>query len=344
MGREGAIPVALLVPFMGPYMEPLTDLISRPIQLRVARSQAPADMAAITHDAQVVLTSFWNDALRESTPHLRFLQATGAGMDQIDLSALNGTVTVANCFEHEEGIAEFVLLQCLALSRRLLEADRALRLGDWSMSVIGGHPYYRELSGQTLGIVGFGRIGRSVARLARAFRLRIVVVTRSAVNSPARRKHGLAWAAGPAGLPRLLSEADFVVLALPLTDDSRNLIDRGELALMKRTGFIINIARAGIINESALFEALRDKTIAGAALDPWWAYPTAAGETKSPSNLPFADLPNIIMTPHVAGGTLQTIEKRARFMAMNIDRYLRGEVVLNVVQGPQSGTSSGADK
>jgi phosphoglycerate dehydrogenase-like enzyme len=207
--------------------------------------------------------------------------------------------------------------------------------------VIGGHPFYRELSGQTLGLVGFGRIGRSVARLARAFGLRIVAVTRSPVTAADLREYGLAWTGSPAELPRLLSEADFVVLALPLTAESRNLIDRRELGLMKRTAFIVNIARAGLVDESALFEALRDKTIAGAALDPWWAYPTAAGETKSPSTLPFADLPNVIMTPHVAGGTLQTIEKRARFIATNIDRYLRGEAVLNVVQGPEIGTSVG---
>jgi len=255
----------------------------------------------------------------------------GAGWDKIDPAGIPSGVLVANCYEHEQGMAEYVLMMCLALSRKLLEADRTIRQGDWRLFPALGHPLYPELGGRTLGIVGLGRIGTAVARLAGAFGMRRRAVDLRPIGEEERAGLGLEWSGGMDQLDRLLVESDFVVLAVPFDEATRGLIGARRLRLMQPSAYLLNPARAELCDERALYEALRDGVIAGAALDAWWHYPTTEGEVVAPSSYPYHELTNVIMTPHSSGSTQQTMDRRMEVVAANLDRFLRGEPVVNVV-------------
>lgn len=169
---------------------------------------------------------------------------------------------------------------------------------------------------------------------AAADRLRLILTPGAGTNQidfaavPAAL--GLADLGAMADLPRLLAEADFVVLAVPLDPSTTGLIGAAELAAMKPTAFLVNVARGEVVAEAALYEALRDGRIAGAAIDTWYRYPEA-GEPLRPSAFPFHELPNAILTPHIAGWTEGTFRQRWVTIAENLRRLGTGEPFLNVV-------------
>ena len=324
------IDVAIYAPHLREYASWLEERVSTPICARVSPTFREDDVLPLLPDAEIVVTSHWSARLGEAARSLRFLQMPGAGWDKIDPAGIPPGVLVANCYEHEQGIAEYVMMMCLALSRKLLEADRTIRMGIWRLFPAVGHPAYPELGGRTIGIVGLGRIGCAVARLAGAFGMRRIGVDVVPISPGVRESLGLDFAGDPSQLGRLLAESDFVVLATTLNDSSRELIDREHLHLMKPTAYLINPSRAEVCVERDLYEALRDRAIAGAALDPWWHYPKT-DEVVAPSEFPFQELDNVVMTPHTSGSTDQTFDRRMQVVAANIDRFLRGEPVENVV-------------
>jgi phosphoglycerate dehydrogenase-like enzyme len=322
------MPKMIDVVFVGPHLESFASWleanVSVPVRGRVSPSLREEDVLPLLADAPIVVTSHWSARLGQAARSLRFIQVPGAGWDKIDPAGIPPGVLVANCYEHERGIAEYVLMMCLALSRKLLEADRTIRLGVWRLFPAVGHPLYPELGGRTIGIVGLGRIGRAVAKLAGAFEMRRVAVDVVPIPADDRASLGLDFAGGPDQLDRLLAESDFVVVATTLNDSSRGMLDARRLRQMKSGAFLINPARAEMCVERDLYEALRDRAIAGAALDPWWHYPKGA-EVVAPSEYPFQELENVIMTPHTSGSTVETMDRRMRVVADNVDRFLRGE-------------------
>lgn len=260
-------------------------------------------------------------------PKLRLLQVPGAGYDGIDLAAIPDCVTLCNVFEHEPGVSEYVLLAMLEWCHRLGPADREIRSGTWTRSSRFGGAPDDELAGKTVVIVGLGRIGRAVARRARAFDTRVLAVNRSAGKTDVNVERVV-------GLDRLhetLREADFVVLACALTPETNGLIGAAALAAMKPGAVIINPARGPVINEAALYDALLHRRIGGAAIDTWWDYPPNA-EPRAPSiRFPFHTLDNVLLSPHVAGWTTGTVTRRTLEMAANLDRLARGDPLRNPV-------------
>jgi len=184
---------------------------------------------------------------------------------------------------------------------------------------------WSELAGKTLGILGYGRIGQAVARRARAFDMQVLAIRRDVVRSAA---DDLDLLGGPELLDEVLRRADYLVLTLPLTDATRGLIGAAPLGAMKPTAMLVNVSRAEIIDESALYHALAEGRIAAAALDVWYRYPTEAAPML-PARQPFHELPNVLLTPHVSGWTAGMLEARARLIAENIARTARGEPPLN---------------
>jgi phosphoglycerate dehydrogenase-like enzyme len=277
-------------------------------------------------DASAVISMSWPSDMPPA-PKMRLLHLPGAGTDDIAFGAVPARAVVCNVFEHEIGIAEYVLSAMLQSVIGIPRMDAALRRGEWYGSHLSG-PRHGELYGQTLGIVGYGRIGREVAARARAFGMNIL-----ACNRTPGIGDGLVGRVEPMGkLDDLLAKSDFVLLALPLDSSTAGLIGREQLAKMKPTALIINVARGALIDEKALYEACRDRRIGGAAIDTWYRYPAQGNARGDPSSLPFRDLDNVIMTPHGSGWTEGLLPRRCRLIAQNLDRLARGEPLVNVVR------------
>src|SRR4029077_10457203 len=236
-------------------------------------------------------------------------------------------VPVCNTLGHETPIAEYVIMTMLNLTHRLFNSVLSFRAGSWEASLQGGGTRHGELLGQTVGIVGYGGIGREVARRAAPFGVRLLAANRSPVGdaAPVERVYPLTE------LDRMLPECNVVVIACALALETQGLIDARRIALMKPGALLINIARGLIVDEAALYAALRDGRLGGAAIDVWWRYPTSAEPQPLPSRFPFHELPNVLMTPHCATYTEGAAERRLGPTAGNIDRIVRGEPPVNIV-------------
>lgn len=285
-------------------------------------------------EVDVLVTMAFTREMGASARRLKLVQVPGASLDRIDRSALPAGTWLANAYGHEVGIAEYVMGAMVALSRGFCRVDARLRRGDWESQWAASAPPpapWPELAGKTLGILGYGRIGQAVAQRARAFDMAIFAIRRD-VTQPVT--HALAFLGGPDALDEVLRRADYLAITLSLTEATRGLLGERELGLMKRTAVLINVARAEIVDEEALYRALAQKTIAGAALDVWYRYPTGAGPTF-PARHPFQELPNVLMTPHVSGWTEGMLEARAKLIAENIHRTARGEPPVNLIPSPE---------
>lgn len=254
----------------------------------------------------------------------RLYQVPGAGYDGIDLSALPSDCALCNCFGHESAIAEYVVAALLARHVPLVEADTQLRQGDWHYWAGGPDGLRSELGAQSIGIVGYGHIGKAVAARAIAFGMAVHVANRSPI-----RDDQLAASYGLDALKDMLGQVDIVIITLPLTDSTRGLIDAQMLAAMQAHAIVMNVGRGAVIDEDALYEALLGNRIGGAILDTWYVYPTPSAPHPTPGNRPFHQLPNVIMTPHMSGWTTGTIARRRVAMADNVNRLAAGLDLIN---------------
>jgi len=282
-------------------------------------------------DVDVLITLAFTREMGTAAKRLKLVQVPGAGLDRIDRGALPAGVFLANVYGHEIGIAEYVLGAMLALTRGFARLDAALRQGAWeSQWAVGSSPPapWPELAGKTLGILGYGRIGQALARRARAFDMEVCAIRREATRSDAE---ALAFPGGPDALGEVVRRADYLAVTLSLTEATRGILGERELRMMKPTAVLINVARAEIVDEDALYRALAEKRIAGGVLDVWYRYPTDAGPTL-PARRPFHELANVLMTPHVSGWTEGMLEARAKLIAENIQRTARGEPPLNLIR------------
>ncbi len=321
----------LRIAFAGTFSARLEEPVRARLDLPCA--VVVADEAGIVmklQDVDVLITLAFTREMGAAARRLKLVQVPGAGLDRIDRSALPAGTQLANVYGHETGIAEYVVGAMLALAREFGRVDTALRHGRWeSQWAIGAAPppLWPELAGKTLGILGYGRIGQAVARRACAFDMEVLAIRRDTAQPD---PHGIASVRGPDALDDVLARSDYLALTLPLTPETRGLIGESQLRSMKPTAILVNVSRAQIVDEDALYRALAERRIAGAALDVWYRYPTDAGPTL-PANQPFHELPNVLMTPHVAGWTDGMLEARATLIAENIRRTARDELPLNLI-------------
>lgn len=263
-------------------------------------------------------------------PRVDLLHVPGAGLDRIAFDALQADTVVCNAFEHEIPIAEFVTLAMLQHVIRLDSLQSAFADQGWSNAYRTRVPH-GELYGKTQAIVGFGRIGQCIASRARAFGMNVIALDKHATPDtpalPADRRLPLSQ------FDELVAAADFLVLACPLNDSTRGLIDARALARMKPDAVLINVSRAQIVDEDALYQALVERRIGAAYIDVWYGYPVGPADIVAPSRHPFATLPNAICTPHSAAWTDNLFTRRYASIAHNINRLATGAALQNVVHG-----------
>ena len=318
---------------------PLRQLLSTQWSVEVADAADHRAFAEALADADAVISMNWPAAFPPA-PRLRLLQLPGAGTDDIHFPSVPATATVCNAFEHEIGIAEYVLAAMLEWTIRLRRLDAELRQGRWWGSWLCG-PRHGDLYGKTLGILGYGHIGREVARRASAFGVRVIAASRTP-------RAGDGWVEAVRGMGDLhavLSESDFVLVTLPLDDHTRGLLDEKAFAAMRPGGVLINVGRGATVDEAALFEACRTRSIGGAVIDTWYRYPAQGGGAipeLRPSRFPFHELDNVIMTPHASAWSEALAHRRCRAMADNLNRLARGETLANVVRPPLIALQEGA--
>ncbi|HEY1403571.1 MAG TPA: D-2-hydroxyacid dehydrogenase, partial [Pyrinomonadaceae bacterium] len=248
-------------------------------------------------------------------PALKLIAVAATGTDNIDLRSCRahgvGVSNVRGYATHT--LPEHVLMLILALRRNLLNYQRDLRMGAWQRAgqfCLLDHPI-RDLHASTLGIIGHGALGQSVERLARAVGMRTLV---------AEHKGAVVARQGRTPFMEVLNASDIVTLHTPLNDETRNLIGAAELALMRPTALLINCARGGVVDENALIEALRAGVIAGAGVDVLSREPPREGNA-----LLELDLPNLIVTPHIAWASLEAMQTLADQLIDNIEAFVRGE-------------------
>ena len=274
-------------------------------------------------DADIFMGYSLEAKLLPGAPKLKWIHAVSAGVTQFLYPELRerGLIVTNATTVHCLPIAEHILGMLVALARRFPDSLRYQQQAEWAQNKLWMSPIKpRELRGQVVLFIGFGAIGRETARLIRALEVRIWAVTHSGrANSELAER-----ALGPSQLHQVLPEADFVVIAAPDTPQTRNILGARELAMMKRSAYLINVARGTLIEEPALLAALQEKRIAGAALDVTVTEPL-------PSDSPLWKLENVFITPHVSGATENTWEREEELMAENLKRWLAGRELRNIV-------------
>ena len=252
---------------------------------------------------------------------LKLYQLPGAGYDGIDLSLVPVGTTLCNCFGHDAAIAEYVMAALLLRHVPLADADARLRKGDWAYRSGGADALRTELGEQTIGLIGFGHIGKTIAARAKVFGMKVIVANRSAPQDTSLFDQAFALS----DLKAFAGQADVIVNTLPFNAETASLVDAGILAAMKPEATIVNVGCGPVIDEKALYTALAEKQIGGAIIDTWYVYPDGSNPNPHPSAYPFHKLDNVVMTPHMSGWTHGTVNRRRHAMAENINRLVAGK-------------------
>ena len=285
--------------------------------IRSFQTWTPEDTHAKVGDVDVLVVSgFWRDDFLEVSPKLKFIQSVGAGFDQFPLEELSkrGIRLASASGVNRNAVSEHVFALILGLTRKIHQARDNQKKEFWRGMISNIPEREDELAGKILGIIGLGSIGSRVAKLAKAFDMRVIATKRdtSKYEGPADE------VMPPDRLGDLLSQSDFVVLNCPLTDETRAIIDDVALETMKPSAALINVARGACVDEDALLQALKSGAIAGAGLDHFIEDPLTPGS-------PFWGLDNVIITPHTAGETQAYEDNLIDILLENISRLERGE-------------------
>jgi phosphoglycerate dehydrogenase-like enzyme len=304
--------------------------LATPWELVSLLDEAPAQARARElADADALVTSRYGRS-DPPAPRLRLLQCSSTGTERINRAHLPPGCALCNLFGHEIAMAEYVMWAVLDWALDLRNPAARFRDGTWTLDEWNGTPMHGEVFGKTLGIVGFGRIGREAARRAKALGMDIAALSawRSGPPDPALVDRAFTREQAPA----FLAGVDYLAVCAPLDPTTRGMVDGSWFAAMRRDAVLIHVGRGPVIDEQSLFAALEARTIRGATLDVWYVYPKLDGKRVAPSRLPFHALPNVVMTPHNSGRSEESWDRRFREVAKNLDALARGEKLRNVLE------------
>jgi D-3-phosphoglycerate dehydrogenase len=284
------------------------------VELRPQQCRSEEEIVELAQEADAVLNCYAKMTARviEGLKRCKIIARYGIGVDNVDLAAATkAKILVTNVPDYcIDEVSDHALALLLALARRITVADGAVKAGAWD---VVAHAGMRRLRGQTLGLLGFGKIAKALASKVQPLGMKALVYD-PYLEAALIAQHG----AEAANLDRLLAEADAISIHVPLSPETRNLIGPGELARMKSTAFLINTSRGGIVDEQALAEALKAGRIGGAALDVLFVEPP-------PLDHPLRKLPNIILTPHLAFYSRESVIELQTKAAEEVARALKGE-------------------
>jgi D-2-hydroxyacid dehydrogenase (NADP+) len=274
-------------------------------------------------DAEVVVSWSIRPAQILAAKKLRWIHSTAAAVHQLIFPELvESDIVLTNAREvHGPVVAEHVVALIFALAKKIPDAVRFQQAHEWAQQrMFDERPRVREVLGATLGLVGLGAIGRAVAKSAKALRMRVIAVR----EHPEKGTDAADTVFGPAQIDEVFRQADYIVLAAPVTESTKAIANAERIALMKTDACLINVGRGPLIDDVSLAASLRDKRIGGAALDVFPKEPLAPDS-------PLWDVPNLLITPHTAALTDKQWERHYKLFTENLRRYLSGQPLLGVV-------------
>jgi phosphoglycerate dehydrogenase-like enzyme len=322
--------VVFHAPNATPFRTGFEKFLESPAEVIEVSGQLSAAEAEIYASADVIVAARFDETL-PAPANLKLFHVPGAGFDAVKLDLLPSGAVVCNAFGHEGPIVEYVMAALLNDAIPFDDADTRLRRGEWAYTAGSVESAHGEISGRRLGILGFGHIGRFVAERAKQFGMSVNVANRSAiaVGPHVDRSFTLNQ------LEAFWRSSDAFVIAVPLTDETRGIVGPKAFAAMDPRSLLINVARGPVVDAQALYDALEGGALRRAVIDTWYDYPTADQPLRLPSALPFHELGNVVMTPHMSGWTVGTMRRRQELIARNIAHVLRGEPCENVIRPAQ---------
>lgn len=302
-------------------------MIRKHFDIEVWREYAPPPKKIIMEKAKDVdgLATLLSDKIDgevfDAAPKLKIVSQMAVGFDNIDISeATKRGIYVTNTPEVlTDTTADFAWTLLMAVARRVVEADKYVRTGQWK---VGWHPSMmsgRDAYGATIGIVGAGRIGYAVAKRATGFSMKILFY--DVIPRPEMEKD---FGAKKVDLDQLLKESDFVTIHVPLMKETHHLISEQKLRMMRKTAYLINNSRGPVVDEKALYKALKEGWIAGAGLDVFEQEPT-------PVDNPLLRFDNVVVAPHISSASLETRSRMAEMVGENLVAFFEGKKPPNLV-------------
>lgn len=269
-------------------------------------------------DAELITANYIDvtPEIIDAAPKLKYIVVPAVGYEWVDVeyASLKG-ITTLNCPTfNSQAVAEHAISLLMAVNRNLITGADDIRAGKWAPQNLHGY----ELEGKKLGLIGYGNVGKRIEKLAEAIGLNVRYANSKSTTNE---------------IDTLLSDADFVIICAPLTDDTRNLIDERRLNLLKPTAVLVNVGRGAIVEQNALIKALKSKKIRGAGLDVFDGEPLTGAPNKTIIEL--AGLPNVIATPHIAYNTEEINDKQGKEILKNIQSCVGGNPI-NVVKRPDT--------
>jgi len=278
----------------------------------------------------VVIGGSFNKENLEQAKKLKLIQIPFAGVNKLDFSLYKNypEIFICNIHANKNAVAEHVFALVLALAKNIVTNDRDLRLGKWH-GFSTKEPTV-QLQGKSLGIIGLGSIGWEITKVGHTLGMKVFALKRKIEEKDIEKKNILEFLGEKKDLEKVIKESDFIVLAVPLTRETKGLIGKKELKLMKGK-YLINISRGVVTDEKALFESLKEGILAGAAIDTWYQYPTSKEKEILPSKYDFHKLDNVVMSSHTAGYTDRALEENIKSVFDNIVKIYYGEEPENQV-------------
>jgi D-3-phosphoglycerate dehydrogenase len=294
-----------------PVAENAVSQLKEFADVELATEATAEELPNLVKDAEVIVVRSRTKITKEiieAAPNLKAVARAGVGLDNIDTEfAKSKGIEIINTPEApSEAVAELTIGLIFALLRKIPQADHSMKAKRWEKKLFKG----KELAGKNLGIIGFGRIGHLVGQYAKALGMNIIVCDPHGKEDPRLKElEGKAC-----NLEELLEQSDIITLHIPHTPETEGMLGENEFSRIKRGAFIVNTARAPVIDEKALINSLKNQTLAGAALDVYW--------TEPPEGSEILELDNVILTPHVGGSTHESQERIGGLLVKKIKEFV----------------------